>query len=495
MAHPSTLIAGGLIAALLGTSSYLAWDATHDPALAVPRAVQPLAAVEVPLWSLRRLPEAITDEVAVDQIGAVVATTVAATDHCLMIAEDDRVLGETRPDDPFIPASTQKLFTAAAAMTILGPDHRFTTTVYSSGPIGADGSVAGLYLVGGGDPVLMVPEWAAYLDAQPLSVGHARTPLDQLAAQVAALGVRSVSGIVHGDGSRYDDQRTVASWKPTYATSGVVGSIGALVTNGGWSAPDGSRQQAEDPAAAAAGELARMLSVAGVAVAPTFDRAVVPPGAVQLAQISSPPLSEIVSTMLRESDNAIAEMLVKELAVAAGGPGTTAGGTAAVTAALETLGLPLPGVTIIDGSGLDRANQATCRALLSTLALADDDPRYAVLYDGLAVAGLSGTLRERLTGTALEGRLRAKTGFLDDVAGLAGFVDDPDAGTASAATPEPSVGASTSTSDVRRIVFAFIVNQAASDDELRNYRVEVGTALNEWLLRALDPSVLAPPGA
>ncbi len=491
MAHPSTLIAGGLIAVLLGTASFLSWDATHDPALSEPIPVQPLPSAEVPLWSLRRLPEAITVEVAVDQVGDVVASTLASTEHCLMIAEDDRVLGETRPDDPFIPASTQKLFTAAAAMTNLGPDHRFVTTVYSSGPIGADGSVAELYLVGGGDPVLMVPEWAAYLDEQPLSTGHALTPLDQLAGQVAALGVRSVSGSVHGDGSRYDDLTTVASWKPTYATSGVVGSIGALVTNGGWSAPDGSRVQAADPAAAAAGELARMLSGAGVAVAPTFDRAVVPPGAVQLAQISSPPLSEIVATMLRESDNAIAEMLVKELALTAGGPGTTAGGASAVASTLQTLGVPLGGVTIIDGSGLDRANQATCRALLSTLALVDDDPRYAVLYEGLAVAGVSGTLRERLTGTALEGRLRAKTGFLDDVAGLAGFVDDPDlAAPTAAAAPATAVD----TSGGRRVTFAFIVNQAASDDELRNYRVEVATKVNEWLVRALDPSTIAPPG-
>jgi D-alanyl-D-alanine carboxypeptidase/D-alanyl-D-alanine-endopeptidase (penicillin-binding protein 4) len=202
-------------------------------------------------------------------------------------------------------------------------------------------------------------------------------------------------------------------------------------------------------------------------------------------------LAEIVATMLRESDNAIAEMLVKELAVATGGgAGSTAGSAAAVTSTLQSLGVPLANVVMVDGSGLDRANQATCRGLMATLALADDDPHYAVLYDGLAVAGVSGTLRDRLSGTSLEGHLRAKTGFLDDVAGLAGFLDRPGPSGPSAGVPTAE-----DPGDGRRVVFAFIVNEPASDDELRNYRVQVGTVLNDWLVQALDPATLAPSGS
>ncbi len=79
------------------------------------------------------------------------------------------------------------------------------------------------------------------------------------------------------------------------------------------------------------------------------------------------------------------------------------------------------GLDLEDGSGLAPANRVTCTTLLETLALARD-ARFAALDRGLPVAGSTGTLAAR--GDGLEGQLRAKTGYIDDVAGLAGIVDD-----------------------------------------------------------------------
>ena len=142
----------------------------------------------------------------------------------------------------------------------------------------------------------------------------------------------------------------------------------------------------------------------------------------EIAQVTSPNVRSIVASMLTVSDNLAAELLTKEIGVHAGKDGSTAAGVAASTAALKALGVPLADDALVDGSGLSRDNRVTCAALTATLALADR-PELATLFDGLPVAGQSGTLFEQFLGSGVVGRLRAKTGTLDGVTGLAGFVD------------------------------------------------------------------------
>jgi D-alanyl-D-alanine carboxypeptidase/D-alanyl-D-alanine-endopeptidase (penicillin-binding protein 4) len=126
--------------------------------------------------------------------------------------------------------------------------------------------------------------------------------------------------------------------------------------------------------------------------------------------------------MLQASDNQIAELLVRELDRHAGGAGTTAGGLVQVRDALTHLGVPLAGVSMLDGSGLSHADRSTCRALLATLTLGDDRPLAAV-EAGLPVAGVSGSLVHLFAGTPLAGRLAAKGGYIDGVAALVGRID------------------------------------------------------------------------
>jgi D-alanyl-D-alanine carboxypeptidase/D-alanyl-D-alanine-endopeptidase (penicillin-binding protein 4) len=379
-----------------------------------------------PLWTLGRLPAVLAEaqgtvdlERAVDQL-----LGESGARSCVAVYEGDRPVLLRRPDAPLTPASTQKILVATAALAVLGPDFRFETKVVADARP-RDGAVGTLWLVGAGDPTLATPEYAQWLKDRPRYQLRQATPLAALADQLPAAGVRTVTGGVVGDDSRYDRARTVPTWKPAYITENEVGPLGALLVNDGFTVFDPPPEhRADDPAAHAAGELTRLLqaiavsvgSPAGSGVAPTAD------GSITLATVRSAPLSDIVAGMLRESDNTAAELLTRELGVVRAHDGSTAAGTRVVADVLAGAKLPTAGLRLGDGSGLEVTNQATCGLLAAALRLPDRGgaPRLEPL---LAVAGRSGTLALRLADTPLDGKLRAKTGSLDGVSGLAGFLD------------------------------------------------------------------------
>lgn len=342
---------------------------------------------------------------------------------CVVVNDGPTAVYQRDATQSFAPASTQKLLVAAAALAILGPDYRFTTTVVSTAAP-HDGSVGGLWLVGGGDALLASPEFAAHVAQDAPAEGLPLTPLASLADSLTAAGVRLVAGPVHGDASRYHDAPFLPTWSPTYRVEQDVGVLSALTLNEGVQQWKPSTKLTPDPAAFAASELGRLLVARGVAVSAAFDDQAAPSGAVVLAQVTSAPLSQIVSAMLRASDNLIAELLVRELDRHAGRSGTTAGGVQIVMQKDAQLGLPLSGVHLVDGSGLDAGDRATCAALLASMDLGAR-PGFQAIAAGLAVAGVSGTLVHRFVGTALAGRLAAKTGWIDNVAGMVGRLQLP----------------------------------------------------------------------
>ena len=318
----------------------------------------------------------------------------------------------------FTPASTQKLLVAAAALSRLGPDFRFETKVVASRPP-QDGTLDEAWLVGGGDPYLATPDYAAYLATKPRTVDLPPTPLAALADELVAMGVRNIPAGLHPDESRYEPQRSVPSWKPSYVAEAEVGSLGALTVNEGLSGWGPNQKVAPDPAVSAATALGRLLGDRGVAVPGPSGGGKAPADGVVVGSLRSAPLSQIVTGMLRASDNYVAEMLVKELDRQYGGPGLTAGGTTRVVEELGRLGVPVDGVHLNDGSGLDTGNRATCRALLGTLNLSRLTP-FSVLDSGLAVAGHSGTLAKRYAGSPADTRLAAKTGWINGCAAMVG---------------------------------------------------------------------------
>jgi D-alanyl-D-alanine carboxypeptidase/D-alanyl-D-alanine-endopeptidase (penicillin-binding protein 4) len=367
-----------------------------------------------------------------------------------------------------------KLLTATAVLDRLQAGHRFTTKV-AGAPVAA-GVVGGdLYLVGGGDPLLRTPGYAA-----ALGPGQALyTSLAQLAAQVRDAGVRIVKGGVVGDESRYDQLRTVPTWSPVYAAEGDVGPLSALDVNDGTAPfvapqphPGASAAALEaamsaDPAVRAAATFTDLLRASGVVVegAPAGGKA--PAGTPVLSSVASPLLGAEVDTMLTVSDNTAAELFTKELGYEATGAGTTAAGAAAIRADLAADGLPVSQLVVDDGSGLDRGDRVTCGLLLADLQHLGAG---SVVGRGLPVAGRSGTLQPRLGGTPAAGRLRAKTGTLDDVVALSGFVL-PKAGVA---VPGSVLG--------QPIVFSLILNGVPSDNVGRAVADQVGVALATYPL-------------
>jgi PBP4 family serine-type D-alanyl-D-alanine carboxypeptidase len=129
--------------------------------------------------------------------------------------------------------------------------------------------------------------------------------------------------------------------------------------------------------------------------------------------------------MLKESDDYVAETLLKELGARVGGAGTTAAGAAVVRETLAAAGIDPGTTTIVDGSGLSRDDRVDARTLVALLArLRLDAGVGAEILADLPVAGRDGTLRNRLVGTPLAGEVRAKTGTTDESSGLAGLLAD-----------------------------------------------------------------------
>jgi D-alanyl-D-alanine carboxypeptidase/D-alanyl-D-alanine-endopeptidase (penicillin-binding protein 4) len=175
------------------------------------------------------------------------------------------------------------------------------------------------------------------------------------------------------------------------------------------------------PAAHAAAALAVLLAERGVRVGGTGEGAS-PSGATVVAALDSLPVGQIVTEMLQESDNTTAELLTKELGFRFGGRGSTAAGIDVIRATVPTLGPGIvDGIRLVDGSGLDRTNWASCGALT---ALLDTKAAKETLSRALPVAGRNGTLAGRFAGTAAAGRIRAKTGSLEGVTALSGYATD-----------------------------------------------------------------------
>jgi D-alanyl-D-alanine carboxypeptidase/D-alanyl-D-alanine-endopeptidase (penicillin-binding protein 4) len=178
-----------------------------------------------------------------------------------------------------------------------------------------------------------------------------------------------------------------------------------------------------DPALASARRFDRALESAGVRVARRAAVGRASPDAVPLTGVVSQRLALIVREMNRESDNFVAESLLKELGARELGRGTTGAGARVVRRVLAERGVPLAGVRIVDGSGLSRGDRLTPRALTALLVSAWSDPRIGrALFDSLSVAGVNGTLEHRLERRPARGAVRAKTGTTSLASALTGFV-------------------------------------------------------------------------
>lgn len=299
-------------------------------------------------------------------------------------------------DVPFVPASNEKIPVSFAALTRLGTGYRFHTEVYGVGVRAGPSWDGDLVLKGFGDPTLSSAD------------------IDRLAATIRGRGIRSVTGRILGDESFYDSRRAVAGWKSTFL-GGETPPLSALIVDRarGW--------PALSPPLLAARALRDALGRRGVVVAGRPGLGIAPATATTLGSDTSDPLAALVKRMNRESDNFYAEMLLKQLPAAEGKPGTSAGGGKIVIATMRDAGIPVAGVRIVDGSGLSSLDRLTAAALVGVLLAGAADPSIVRAFvDSLAVAGSSGTLRDRLP--ALRGVVKGKTGTTNLACTLSGLI-------------------------------------------------------------------------
>jgi D-alanyl-D-alanine carboxypeptidase/D-alanyl-D-alanine-endopeptidase (penicillin-binding protein 4) len=373
--------------------------------------------------------------------------------------------------DMMQPASTMKLFSTAAALDRFGPEHTFSTDVLRD-TASAGGVVHGnLYLRGDGDPSMSSRFWK-----------DPNLPMSTLARAVAAAGVRHVTGDLIYDASAFDDQRIPDGWKTKYLGAAYAARVSALSLNENlvWVVvrPEGGAARVEvepatstipltsnvrvvrgsggrivarqsgdgivvsgsvgansgplkyslvvpDPARFTAGALDAALQSAGVTVDGTVKPGKTPATAVKVASFGSPPLSQIISDMNRESINVVAELLYRDAAraTAPGGVSSADAGLANIRQLMaKKVGADPARITVSDGSGLSTFDSLTPRTMIQLLSYAHRGPWSSAFHGSLPVAGESELLRRRMRSTPAQGNLHAKTGTTDTVIGLGGYV-------------------------------------------------------------------------
>lgn len=365
----------------------------------------------------------------VDDLLADARLRLGGTVAVAVLDESGRTVVAQNADRLLIPASTQKLPTAAAALEVLGPEFRYLTRVAARQPPGPDGVLAGdLVLVGDGDPALSTPTFGRVLF--PL---RPRTALDALADDLAAAGLTAVAGNVVGDPWVLADEPVASGWKPTYLEDLDARVVSGLTIDAGlrWHMhgddPATLRLEASgDPALDATQALTVLLEERGIQVAGAPAVAAAPTGAGHtLAAVHSPPLEDLLEHTLRHSDNHMADAVFRTLGSRQRRTGW-AGAASAARRALDGLGLDTAGAVLADGSGLSRDNRLSAGSLAGLVHTMSAPPGGARWQHLQAVTGLEGTLRRWLAGTVAEGRFAGKSGSLEDVRAVAGTVRGPD---------------------------------------------------------------------
>ncbi|SER76576.1 D-alanyl-D-alanine carboxypeptidase / D-alanyl-D-alanine-endopeptidase (penicillin-binding protein 4) [Propionibacterium cyclohexanicum] len=344
------------------------------------------------------------------KVSAAVAAVGVPPEVSLVVRDlgSGAVLSADRGDDPVIPASSMKLMTTISLIDKVGPDTSYPTKVVSA----PDG---GIILVGGGDPMLGSTDAAfKYGSVLPPTL---KQLADQTASALKAAGRTQVS--LGYDDSLFTGPSRHPGWVPDDMQ--YVNDISALMVDEG--------AGSTTPSASAAQAFADQLGADGIAVTGTPSARTAGNSDTQLAAVSSLPLWQLVQQCLRRSDNTIAEVLFRHLAIAYGQPASFEGGASALHQAMVSLGLWRAGVVLNDGSGLDEADRLTTSALSQAIVLAASRDDLRNVLAALPVAAVNGTLQTRFLDAASfagAGRVRAKTGSLDVSGALVGYTPTAD---------------------------------------------------------------------
>lgn len=314
--------------------------------------------------------------------------------------QNGRVVFRSNTARSLEPASNQKLAVSVTVLERLRAGYRIPTEVLGRGTLTGTTWRGRIFLKGYGDPTLT------------------KADLRTLAIAVRNQGIRRVVGSIAGDESYFDTRRIAAGWRPSWYKIESP-PLSALVVN----RAKVSGRTVDNPALAAARFFHLALRANGVAVrGPALVRTA-PGTATYLTRVRSPTTRTLLRRMNKMSDNFTAEMLVKHLGAKFRGAGTTFSGCLVVRRVLEGRGVPMSGVRLADGSGLSLRDRFTARALgrLLTSAWRDLAVR-GPLVASLPIAGVDGTLRDRMRSGPARRRVRAKTGTTFGASSLSGYV-------------------------------------------------------------------------
>lgn len=401
---------------------------------------------------------------------------------CVVIAQDGSLLYDDRGDSAVTPASVQKLIVSDAALTDLGPRFRFDTLLAAK-QRPQNGTITGdLWLDGSGDPTLRSSDLRFGVEALRRSgVDH----VGRVVIDASAVSGEEINPLWNPNDANEDfmaptsgislDEDTV-EFHVTGTSAGEAAAVriepqsrgvhyyGSVMSGGGddvivaatetpnlfrlsGNVPPGVEETFYVPVhgmpAYAGAVVQRLLKTDGIAVAHTPAVGETPIDADVLWDHRSKPLTDILHHMLVVSDNHFAEQLMRTVGAVDGGAPGDAGGLAEERRVLREQAIPTPGLHIVDGSGLAHANRVSAMTLARILAHADADPKGNVLYGLLPRGGVDGTLK-MYDFTSAAGRVRAKTGHVDGVSSLAGYVNTRKHG---------------------RVVFAFLVNGSPGDPD------------------------------
>ena len=311
------------------------------------------------------------------------------------------------------PASNMKLMTSAAALGRLGFASRLETRAMATGALTGGELHGNLWLVGGGDPSFSTVPFSR------VAFGGASGLVHDLAARLRAAGVQRITGSVVGDESALDTIRRGPDWKRDSWMD--CPPLSALTVNEDL-LQFGEFATAPSPALRAAQQLTLALQRQGIAVGHPAHTGTHPASARRLAAVPSPAIHRLVFEMDQVSDNFYAETLTKDIAVAGGQRGSTKAGTIITHRYIHNLGVDLAGARIWDGSGLSKGDRLSARQILGVLRRAGNESYGWFYRHALPLAGVSGTLTDRMrSGPAFRNAL-AKTGTLNGASALSGFV-------------------------------------------------------------------------
>ena len=357
----------------------------------------------------------------------------------------------------FVPASNQKILTSATAVAQLGPEFRFVTRFATNGTV-HDATLDGdLIIVGRGDPT--------FSDAMR---GDFRNAFREMADSLARLGITRIRGSLRRAGDAFPDDQYGYGWEFDDQDEPYGAGVDELYVNEGFGRalrPSAGRERVmrnvaiRDHAAAFLGALRDALAERTIALVGDIqsDTPVSDSGLTTLFTLSSVTLRQILPHLMKPSQNQIAEIIYKTLALEKTGVGTADSARRIIERQLTAWGAEPDGFVVRDGSGLSRHDFVTPETLVRVLDAMRLHRDFPAFYEALPIAGVDGTLATRMKGTAADHNVRAKTGTVDKARSLSGYL---------------------TTADGRQLVFSFLCNNFT----VPNREVErVQDAILVWL--------------